>query len=75
MKIAIESTDQMVDLAQHNFTKGRVWEGTTEAGVKVFLVIARVAVPAEADQQQFEKELTAQPPKAWDKAIDIRLIL
>ena len=74
MKITIESTDKVVDITP-DMRQGRVWEGTTEGGIKCFLIIPRVAVKADQDNSQFEKELTEHTPKPWDKGIDIRLII
>jgi hypothetical protein len=74
MKITIEPTDKIVTLPP-NMTEARVWEGVSEAGVKCYLVIPRVAVKSSEDNSEFEKELRKTPQKPWDKSIDIRLII
>lgn len=52
----------------------RVWEGETMDGVKLFALIARIAVAIEQDQTAFQRALEeSAPPKAL--AIDMRMIL
>ncbi|HEV3193024.1 MAG TPA: hypothetical protein VGY54_21100 [Polyangiaceae bacterium] len=45
MKLTIESTDQIADIGG---VAARVWIGTTEDGIKVFVFVATIAVPIEA---------------------------
>lgn len=78
MKITIESTTQVV-FCKHDDPDGvlcRVWEGTTESGIKVQCLIARVAAPDDADVSQFEKELVEQrAPSAGPVAFPLRMVL
>lgn len=84
MKITIESTDKIVELAHMagigpdgkcNLTC-RVWEGQTENGVKVHCFIPRIAAKDDQDLSQFERELQEQRPASADiRAIPLRLIL
>lgn len=54
MKITIESTSKTVEL---NGVPARIWEGTTESGIKVHCFVTRIAAPADADLSQFDREL------------------
>lgn len=71
MKITLESTPV---LQTWQNVQCRVWQGKTDGGVPVYALIPRLAVPIEADQAEFERELKAQPHTA-PLAIDIRMIL
>lgn len=53
MKITIESTQQTMTV---NGVKCRIWEGKTESGIKINCIIPRIAVCADADQTEFDKE-------------------
>lgn len=71
MKITLQSTEQIV---RFRGVECRVWQGETERdGTPIYALIARVAVPAEEDQAQFQRELEEQPHAAL--AIDFRLII
>ena len=80
MKITLESTDQMVWIEygpgdQQAFL-GRVWEGTTEAGVYVQAVITRIAAPSQDNLAEFERDLTATaPPKPTVQVFPLRMII
>jgi hypothetical protein len=54
LKICIESTDRIVSL---NGVPARVWEGATDSGIDVICFVIRIAVKADEDCSQFEKEL------------------
>lgn len=49
MKIELEPTAQIVHI--NGTTAARVWIGTTEHGVEIQAVIARIAVPAAAKEE------------------------
>lgn len=76
MKITIENTTKIVEL---NGVPARVWEGTTEAGVKMHAFITRVAVANSEDpavHDLFRQELhEMKAPSADVQAIPLRLIL
>jgi hypothetical protein len=61
MKITIESTDKTTML---DGVHVRLWEGTTEAGVKCMVFVHRIAVHKDQDTTQFQAELTEQLPPA-----------
>jgi hypothetical protein len=54
MKISIESTTKIVKL---NGVPARIWEGTTETGIKIHAFITRIAIGKDEDGTQFQKEL------------------
>jgi hypothetical protein len=54
VKITIESTTKIV---KANGIDCRVWEGTTERGVKVVCLIPNIAAWADQDLTQFDAEL------------------
>lgn len=80
MQITIHNTGRVIDvLTPDGFStfKARVWEGATDKGVPVYCVIARIAVDAEADQSQFQRELhevTPPTPDSW-VAIPAKIVL
>ena len=73
MKLTLESTTQIVDI---NGVPARMWEGTSEAGVKVRAFITRLAVEADQDLSQFEAELQAcRTPEQLGPIIPLRFII
>lgn len=74
MKITIESTTRMVTA---NGVDCRLWEGETERGVKIVVLIPRIAVQLGQDMQQFEAELKEQkaPSVVGVDVFPLRLIL
>ncbi|HLY83015.1 MAG TPA: hypothetical protein VKQ71_08515, partial [Acidimicrobiales bacterium] len=57
MKITVESTTKIVQLEGHvGGVPARVWEGTTERGVRVVALVTRIT-PLDGDSAQFEQEL------------------
>jgi hypothetical protein len=74
MKITIENTSQVVMV---NDVPARVWEGTTESGIKVQCLVTRIAVHNSQDCSQFEDELVEQPAPQPEhmEAFPLRLIL
>jgi hypothetical protein len=79
MKITIESTTKLVTLKPIMGSAGvecRVWEGATEAGIRVVAWIPRIAVADGQDVTQFEAELKEmRAPSAEAEAIPLRMIL
>lgn len=74
MKITIESTDKIVDL--NNGVKARLWEGRTESGIPVQVLVTRIAVPQGHDTTAFETELQYHnPPQVAEQAYDFRLFI
>ena len=73
MKITIESTTRIVNASGIDC---RVWEGTTERGIKVQVLVPRIAALASEDLSQFEAELQEQrKPSADVQAFPLRMIL
>lgn len=73
MKITIESTTKIVNA---NGIDCRVWEGTTERGIAVQVLVPRIAVLKDADTSQFEAELQEQrAPTAEVSAWPLRMVL
>ena len=76
MKVTLDSTSLIV--GRSNLVRGRVWQGQTESGIPVVAVIVSIAVAAEHDQSEFERELKtthAEPGKAAIEAFDLRKML
>lgn len=59
MRILIEATDTLTSL---NGVPVRLWEGTTESGVKCRVFVHRITVHKDEDASQFDKELKEQLP-------------
>jgi hypothetical protein len=72
MKITLHSTSQIVEL---NGTQCRVWEGATDAGVKLTAFIVRVAVDRAHDSREFERELDEKPQPRPTEAWPTRMVL
>jgi hypothetical protein len=77
MKITIESTSRIVELASAAGTiPARIWEGVSEGGVPVICFVTRIAVPAGADNSQFERELIEHAaPSAAARSFDLRFFV
>lgn len=80
MKITLESTDRIVQLksSTHGGTvPGRVWQGKTESGIQLFVVITSLAVERTQDQSEFQaafQEHTA-PEAGAIQAFPLRFII
>jgi hypothetical protein len=74
LKLTIESTTRVVIV---NGVPARIWEGTSESGVRVLCLVTRVAVESEQDCSQFERELSEQraPSSESLEAFPLRLLL
>ena len=73
MIVTLESTKKVVTL---NGTPARVWEGTTESGIKLHAFITRIAVNETEDTTQFNKELQQQKaPSAEVLSIPLRMLI
>jgi hypothetical protein len=80
VKITIESTTQITIVAAASDHVGipcRVWEGETANGVKVQVLIPRIAAKDDQDLSQFEAELIEQRPPSDEtlRAFPLRMIL
>ena len=73
MTMTITSTSKVVTL---DGVQCRVWEGSSERGVKLHCFIPRVAVAADQDVSQFEAELQEKAaPSPEVEVIPLRMIL
>jgi hypothetical protein len=80
VKITIESTSEFVEIEPQGsgtVVPARVWQGTTEGGVKIQVLVTRIGASADEDLRQFEKELReVSPPIAgMPRIFPLRLIL
>lgn len=77
MKVMLESTTKIIQLTLDGQTlPARVWEGTTEHGIRCHAYITRIAVAKDLDASQFERELQEhRSPTPAIEAIPLRLIL
>ncbi len=77
MKITIESTDRIITLvADSGSVPARLWEGTTDSGIKVQVAVTRIAAESGENLEQFEKELLEQrAPTSDSMAFPLRMIL
>jgi hypothetical protein len=77
MKVTLESTDRIVELALHGQTvPARVWEGTTANGVPCHAYITRIAVHERHDASEFERDLQEhRRASAHVAAFPLRLVL
>lgn len=81
MKITIESTDRIVEILSHSNGRrdlvipGRVWEGTTDTGIPVQVVVTRIACPLDQDQSQFAAELQECREPEQEQAFPLRMVL
>jgi hypothetical protein len=77
VKITIESTSKVVELrGQLCSVPARVWEGTTDKGVKVVAFITRIT-PMDGESAEFDADLneTRPPSPEVAHAFPMRLIL
>jgi hypothetical protein len=77
MKITLESTTRVVTIENVGI-EARVWEGTTERGVRVIALIPRLAVKKDQDISQFEAELKEQrvaPSAEAVEAFSLRMVI
>lgn len=73
MKITIESTSRTVSASG---VMCRVWEGETDKGVKVQVLIPRIAATNDQDLSEFEAEFQEhRAPSAEVEAFPLRMIL
>lgn len=79
MKITIESTARTIEIQNKSggSVPARIWEGTTERGIKVVVAVTRIAVPEGQDQSQFQAELRemAAPTAEAVEAFPLRLLI
>ena len=79
MKIAIESTPRVIAVKASDKSDPvlcRVWEGVTSSGIKVQVLVPRIAALATEDLTRFDAELLeTRAPSAEVEAFPLRMIL
>ncbi|MBK8200289.1 MAG: hypothetical protein IPK75_18235 [Acidobacteria bacterium] len=78
MKVMLESTSKITFLVVNGEeVPARVWEGTTESGIPCHAYITRIAVNAQHDAAEFERDLRETRPPSADlaRAIPMRMVL
>lgn len=77
MKVTLQNTSKVVHLVINGTeVPARIWEGTTESGVKCHAFVTRIAVAEGENASQFEMELReVQPPSVDVDWYPLRLIL
>src|SRR5215471_16815581 len=75
MKLTLTNTGTITEVKTEGggcAVPARVWEGYTESGIHVRCYITRIEVPAEAEQEKFQRELQECRPPVLD-VIPIRM--
>jgi hypothetical protein len=74
MQITIENTSRTVEV---NGVPARIWEGKTASGIAVQVLVTRIAVLTETenDFSQFEAELEETKPPSAVQAFPLRMVL
>lgn len=72
MKITIESTSRIVTV---NGIECRVWQGESERGVRVQVVISRIAADGGQDCSQFDQELREHAAPTGVQAFPLRMLI
>jgi hypothetical protein len=76
--VTLTSTSKIVELqTPAGVVPARLWEGTTENGIKCHAFITRIAVHKDDDAAEFERELQEHraPSVALAGVYDTRLVL
>lgn len=77
MRIHIEPTTRIVDVVgTAGIVPARVWEGETDNGIAITVLVTRIAARIDADRSELERTLEEQhPPSIHADAWPNRLIL
>lgn len=78
MKVTLESTTKVTMLVIDGAeVSARIWEGATDKGVRCHAYITRIAVSAQDDASEFERDLKEHRAPSTDiaRAIPLRVIL
>lgn len=79
MTVTVHSTARIIlitDEQGNPLTEARVWEGETASGIKIQMLVPRIAAHKDEDLSQFEQELQEQqPPTAYVQAWPLRMVL
>jgi hypothetical protein len=63
--LTIEPTSRIVDIVTEQGTiPARVWQGKTDSGIEVAVLVTRVATHRDNDMTEFDRTLLPQPPGA-----------
>lgn len=74
MQVTLSSTTRLVEV---NGAPCRVWEGTTEGGIRCYAAIAVISAHKDDDQSEFRRSLGEHrlPSNTALDAIPLRLVL
>jgi hypothetical protein len=80
MRICLESTGKIVQFSVQRGQRpyeARVWQGHTESGIAIQVLIPRIAVLETENQAQFEKELNEchAPTNMEPQAFPMRMLI
>jgi hypothetical protein len=77
MQVQLESTTKIVHLKINGVSvPARIWQGHTATGIPCHAFVTRIAVAADQDTTEFDRELAEQAaPTPEVLAIPLRLIL
>ena len=82
MIVTLKSTTKIVSLRSRSEGSlpgempARIWEGTTDSGIKVHAYITRIACAEGENQEMFQRDLLAcTPPSKEIEAIPMRMII
>ncbi len=78
MRVTLESTTKVTMLVIDGVeVPARIWEGVTDKGVRCHAYITRIAVSAQDDASEFERDLKEHraPSVEIARAIPMRMIL
>lgn len=78
MKATIESTDRVIDIVTAGGSvPARIWQGTTDGGIAIQMMVTRIAVKSADDTAAFDRELHATPAvrPSEPQAFPARLVL
>lgn len=78
MRVTLESTTKVVEIMTPSGpVPARVWEGTTETGIRCYALITRIAVHKDDDAAEFERSLQEQrtPSAEAVSVFNSRLVL
>lgn len=72
MRITVDSTTRIVIA---NGIECRIWQGESQRGIRVQLMVPRIAADAGQDQSEFEAELIENIPPRGIQAFPFRMLI
>lgn len=76
MKVTLEATDRIENIrpSSDGRVPARIWKGKTESGIEVVCWISVVQVSKDADNAQFERELSEIKVERELVSFDMRMV-